>query len=99
MKVAFFNNQGGETRLSFYSGIAKELQGFRGDLEPIVVVWGERELDVAKSFGAKEVLVLETWVTKNLNAQKVNFDHLTQKYENVDWGEVIATERSFTDFS
>ena len=99
MKVAFFNNQGGETRLSFYSGIAKELQGFRGDLEPIVVVWGERELDVAKSFGAKEVLVFETWVTKNLNAQKVNFDHLTQKYENVDWGEVIATERSFTDFS
>lgn len=99
IRIAFFNNQGGDIRLSFYAGIAAELPTLSSTLEPIVVVWANDEVAKAKKYGAFEVVAYEEWTKKSPDLDDAELRRIAEEYPDVVWGEVVATERSFTDYS
>lgn len=98
IRVALFNNQGGQTRMGFYAGIAGNLQKRKPELDSVLVVWTKEEAQLAKDQGVDCILDFESWAESWRPAEEA-VNRLNLNYPLVNWAEVIATERSFTDYS
>jgi len=69
-------------------------------LDAVVVVWQDKEMPDAQSYGAPKILSYESWVRESYIApDELEFQRLISSYPRVNWTEVIAAERSFTDYS
>jgi hypothetical protein len=98
VRVALFNNQGGKIRMGFYVGIARDLQSSQPDFDSVLVLWTKAEALMATAEGVASVIDFESW-SENWVYTEGMADELNLKYPNVNWSEVIAAERSFTDYS
>lgn len=100
MKVAFIGNQGGREVYAFYVGMAKALQdGFGVTNRFAVWLDGERSDLLGQWFPSAECLSFETYVGNVPVAGDDEIDRLVREYREVNWSEVIAAERAFTDYS
>lgn len=98
IRIALFNNQGGKIRMGFYAGIARDLQSKNPDFDSVLVVWTKAEAMLAKAENVATVVDFESWSEGWVETENVD-ERLNLKYANVNWSEVIAAERSFTDYS
>jgi hypothetical protein len=98
-RIALFNNQGGNVRLPFYAGIATELRSISSSLDPVIVVWSASEVAEVRRRGEFEVIAYDEWVKQCPELDDFERDRIVTSCPEVVWGEVIATERSFTDYS
>jgi len=100
MKVAFIGNQGGHEVYVFYAGMAKVLQdGFGASSR--FAVWLDRERSdlVSQGFDDADCLSFEAHVRNASVAGDDEVDRLVRDYREVNWSEVVAAERAFTDYS
>ena len=98
VRVALFNNQGGQIRMGFYAGIARDLQSNQPEFDAVLVLWTKAEALLARAEGIASVVDFESWSANWTNIEGMA-DQLNLKYPNVNWSEIIAAERSFTDYS
>jgi hypothetical protein len=101
MKIAFIGNQGGECVLDFYRAMEQAVRAERGGIESIYSTWLESEA-LAVRDSAKQVLEVfsfESWFEKNDRGGHSDIERLLREYPEVNWSQVIASERSFTDYS
>ena len=101
MRFAFFNNQGGQLRLAFYAACARELKLLNTSIEPVMILWKSEEIPLLEQFGLANVKVydFEAWQRQQPTVKDEDVACLNKKYPNTNWGEVIAAERSFSDYS
>lgn len=99
VKIALFNNQGGKVRLPFYAKVADVLSSSASSVEALVIVWEDREVADAQKWGAPRVISYESWARTQATPNASDTRRLVSAYPNVNWAEVIAAERSFTDYS
>jgi hypothetical protein len=100
MKVAFIGNQGGREVYAFYAGMAKALHdGFGASGR--FAVWLDRERSELIGLGFPDVdcLSFEAHVRDTPVAEEDEIDRLVHDYREVNWSEVVAAERAFTDYS
>jgi len=97
VRVALFNNQGGKIRLGFYAGIARDLQRNQSEFDSVLVLWTKAEALLAKAEGVASVIDFESWSVNWIHTEGMA-DELNLRYPNVNWSEIIAAERSFTDY-
>ena len=100
MKVAFIGNQGGREVYAFYAGMAKTMQEEFGASSRFAV-WldAERSDLVSQGFADAGCLSFETHVRDVPVAGDDEIDRLLREYREVNWSEVVAAERAFTDYS
>lgn len=100
MKVAFIGNQGGREVYAFYAGMAKALHdGFGASSRFAVWLDGERSDLVGQGFVDADCLSFEAHVRNAPVAGDDEIDRLVRDYREVNWSEVVAAERAFTDYS
>lgn len=100
MKVAFIGNQGGRDVYDFYAGMANTLHdGFGASGRFAVWLDGERSELVRQGFPPLECLSFEEYVLSESAAGDNEIDRLVRDYREVNWSEVVAAERAFTDYS
>lgn len=100
MKVAFIGNQGGREVYAFYVGMAKALHdGFAASSRFAVWLDGERSDLVGQGFVDADCLSFEAHVRNAPVAGDDEIDRLVRDYREVNWSEVVAAERAFTDYS
>ena len=100
MKVAFIGNQGGREVYVFYAGMAKALQeGFGAASRFAVWLDAERTDLVSQGFSDDDCRSFEAHVRNVPVAGDDEVDRLVRDYREVNWSEVIASERAFTDYS
>lgn len=100
MKVAYIGNQGGREVYAFYAGMAKALHdGFGAASRFAVWLDGERADLVGMGFDDHDCLSFETYVRSVPAAGDDEVDRLVRDYREVNWSEVVASERAFTDYS
>lgn len=99
-KVAFIGNQGGKDVYSFYAGMSRVLETAYGP-QGCFAVWLDAERDelVAQGFAASNCLSFESYVRHAPVADPAAVDRLVRDYREVNWSEVVAAERAFTDYS
>lgn len=100
MSVLFVGNQGGRSVLEIYSAMASTLvhgYGCRIGMS----VWLENECAIPASLGVQEssVVSFEGWEQKHRSISDADVEKLVQDYREVNWSEVVAAERAFTDYS
>jgi hypothetical protein len=100
VKVAFIGNQGGREVIAMYGGMARALAEEFG-ARARIAVWLDAELGVPAEFGAydADVSSFEHYVRHTPPANGAAVDHLVREYRQVNWSEVVAAERAFTDYS
>ncbi len=96
--VALFNNQGGKIRMGFYAGIARDLQSNQPEFDSVLVLWTKAEALLATAEGVVRVVDFESWSENWVHTEGMA-DELNLQYPKVNWSEIIAAERSFTDYS
>lgn len=100
MKVAFIGNQGGREVYAFYAGMAKALhEGFGASSRFAVWLDGERSDLLSQGFAASDCLSFDAYVRNAPAASDEEIDRLVRDYREVNWSEVVAGERAFTDYS
>ncbi|MBI2725905.1 MAG: hypothetical protein HYX42_06615 [Polaromonas sp.] len=100
MKVAFIGNQGGRQVLSFYAGMARALNNEFG-VRSHFSVWIDGERDIPSELGMcnSQISSFESYVKSTPVAGSADVDRLLREYREVNWSEVVAVERAFTDYS
>lgn len=100
MKVAFIVSQGGREVIAMYAGMARALAEEFG-VQARIAVWLDAELRAAAELGAgdAEVSSFEDYVHHTAPAAQADVDRLVREYREVNWSEVVAAERAFTDYS
>lgn len=100
MKLAFIGNQGGQEVYAFYAGMAESLRDCYG-VSSRFAVWldVERSDLVGRGFLPAECLSFESYVEAAPVAGAAEVDRLVRDYREVNWSEVVAAERAFTDYS
>jgi hypothetical protein len=98
--VAFIGNQGGRDVVAFYAGMARTLAEEFG-IQSRFTVWLDSELQAPAELGAPqhEVSSFESFVRTHPPACEDAVDALVREYREVNWSEVVAAERAFTDYS
>jgi hypothetical protein len=100
MKVAFIGNQGGQEVYAFYAGMAKALyDGFGTSGRFAVWLDVERSALVSQGCADADCLSFETHVRNEPVADDDAIERLVRDYREVNWSEVVAAERAFTDYS
>ncbi len=100
MKVAFIGNQGGREVYAFYAGMANALQdGFGAASRFAVWLDAERTDLVSQGFPDDDCRSFEAHVRNVPVAGDDEVDRLVRDYREVNWSEVVASERAFTDYS
>jgi hypothetical protein len=100
MKVAFIGNQGGREVYAFYAGMAKALQVGFGASSRFAVWLDEERFDlISQGFVDAECLSFEAHVRTAPAAGEHELNRLVRDYREVNWSEVVAVERAFTDYS
>lgn len=100
MRIAFVGNQGGRANVEFYVGMARALWRFP-EVVPEFVVWLDRECHMLEEYELNHVRAasLESWVALHPVTPASEVDALVRDYREVNWSEVVASERAFTDYS
>ncbi|MCP9830088.1 hypothetical protein KBZ14_04365 [Synechococcus sp. HJ21-Hayes] len=100
MKILFIGNQGGHDVIAFYAGMAQPLQD-KFECCCRFAVWLEAERSELLSQGAPEAecLSFEAHVRNSSAAGHDELNRLVRDYREVNWSEVVAAERAFTDYS
>jgi hypothetical protein len=100
MKVAFIGNQGGRHVLSFYAGMARALSAEFG-IASCFSVWLDSELGIPLELGVRDAQTcsFESYVKRTPAADVAAVDLLLRQYREVNWSEIVAAERAFTDYS
>ena len=101
MRVAYIGNQGGPDVYRFYAEMARAVAARRPDVLPVFAVWLDRERDdlVAAGWPAGSVHSFESWVRGRPPPDEADVARLRRDYPDINWSEVVAAERSFTDYS
>lgn len=99
MRVAFIGNQGGRDVIAMYAGMARVLADEFG-VRARLAVWLDAELGMPAEHGTSgaETSSFEDYV-RRAPAAHAAVDRLVREYAEVNWSEVVAAERSFTDYS
>lgn len=99
MKIAFIGNQGGETVLDFYAGMAAEIRACHQGASLVFMPWlnAEKHHLVAAGWAASDIYTFEDWVNQG-DRLSGEVARLREEYD-VNWSAVIASERAFTDYS
>lgn len=99
-KIAFIGNQGGHSVLAFYVAMAENLTT---DFDAIAIfsVWLDSEKGIPSEMGLHGTAVtsFESFVRNQPIVDDVSVAHFIRKYRGVNWSEVVAVERAFTDYS
>ena len=99
-KIAFIGNQGGHSVISFYVAMVKNLTT---DFDAIAIfsVWLDSEKGIPSEMGLHGTAVtsFESFVRNQPIVDDVSVAHFIRKYRGVNWSEVVAVERAFTDYS
>lgn len=100
MKIAFIGNQGGKQVFEFYAAMASALAKKEGEYLPVFAVWLDSEKLALESMGwsKTEIRSFESLVLQDISWEE-EVARIRGKYRGVNWSEVIASERSFTDYS
>jgi len=102
-KILFIGNQGAESVLSFYKGMAQGLAELSDNgLEAAYAVWHRRDRDWLKAHGiaATHIECFEDFVRSREKFDiETEAEYLNKTYPKVHWSLLIAAERSFTDYS
>lgn len=100
MKVAFIGNQGGRDVYAFYAGMAATLND-DFNVSSRFAVWldGERSDLIEQGFVEDDCFSFETHVCDTPVAGDGEIARLVSDYREVNWSEVVAAERAFTDYS
>lgn len=100
MRIAFVSNQGGRDVLALYAGMAHTLEAEFG-ASVNFAVWLDVERGLPAEFGLANVdcSSFESYVRSTPPADAVEVDRLIRDYREVNWSEVVAAERAFTDYS
>lgn len=100
MKIAFVGNQGGKQVFEFYAAMATALAQKSSAYLPIFSVWLDSEKLVLESMGwpEKEIRSFESWVLQD-SSWVEEISRIRTEYRSTNWSEIIAAERSFTDYS
>lgn len=100
MNIAFIGNQGGVDVLSFYIGMARTLVAeFGADVRFAVWLDTERHLPSALGMAGAACNSFETYVRNMPSIGVADVDRLIHDYREVNWSEVAAVERAFSDYS
>ncbi|MBC7751024.1 MAG: hypothetical protein H7Z73_04800 [Candidatus Saccharibacteria bacterium] len=100
MKIAFVVSQGGKKVFEFYAAMATLLAQKQGAYLPVFNVWQDSEKSALESMGWSETTIrsFESWVQRDLSLTE-EVARIRAEYRSINWSEVIAAERSFTDYS
>jgi hypothetical protein len=103
LSVVFVGNQGSLGVLDFYRGVANGLTSQKEGCKftSSFTTWRESEKEALIHSGLSDdkVLSFESWAAdRNVSYEKC-LERLNHDYSDIDWGLVIAAERSFTDYS
>lgn len=100
MKVAFIGNQGGQEVLGFYTGMARELCDKFGVNARFAVWLDEEKIEPHRQgFAESDFSSFESYVRTAPAVTDEEVDRLVRQYREVNWSEVVAAERAFTDYS
>lgn len=101
MKIAYIGNQGGAAVHDFYSGMARAMAGTDSGTEPVFGVWLDTEKAALEGQGwhASSVHSFAAWVRGRGQPDEAEIGRLRRDYGEVNWSEVVAAERAFTDYS
>jgi hypothetical protein len=99
-KIAFIGNQGGRSVLAFYAAMAQNLVA---DFESEVrfSVWLDSEKGIPSELGMPNAMVssFESFVRIQPAVDDLTVAHFIREYREMNWSEVVAVERAFTDYS
>jgi hypothetical protein len=100
MKIAFIGNQGGSKVYLFYVGMARALAN-DFDIDARFSVWLEAERrEILDHLGSKSDCVSFEYYVNNVDpVGHAEVDRLVRDYREVNWSDVLASERAFTDYS
>ncbi len=99
MRIAFVGNQGGQTVLDFYAGMAAAIRSYHPGVGLVFMPWlnAERQHLVAAGWITGDIHTFEDWVNQGPRPSG-EVTRLREEYA-VNWSAVIASERAFTDYS
>lgn len=99
-KIAFIGNQGGHSVLAFYAAMAVSLTT-DFDAEVSFSVWLDSEKEIAATLGMPNATVtsFESFVRNRPSVDDEEVALFIRQYRDVNWSEVVAVERTFTDYS
>jgi len=100
MNVLFVGNQGGLNVSKFYSAIASVLcSEYRYDCTCVVLLDRERDHFFSSDSCFSDCISFQAYVATSSTPTDANISDVRNKYRDVNWSQVIAAERSFTDYS
>jgi len=99
-RIVFIGNQGGRSVLTFYTGMAQVLAADFG-LGIRFSVWLNAEKEIPAELGMPEadVLSFEDFVHTQPPVNSATLASFVQEYREINWSEIVAVERAFTDYS
>lgn len=99
-KIAFIGNQGGRSVLAFYAAMAANL-AVDFESEVSFSVWLDSEKGIPAELGMPRAVVssFESFVRVQPAVDDAAVAHFIREYREVNWSEVVAVERAFTDYS
>ena len=99
-KIAFIGNQGGHNVLAFYMAMAENLT-IDFDVIAIFSVWLDSEKGILSEMGLHGTAVtsFESFVRNQPVVDDAAVALFIREYREINWSEVVAVERAFTDYS
>ncbi len=101
MRILFAGNQGGMPVIELNCSIANALAGVSPDAQIDFVVWRRSEQDAVRAAvpGVGHVYCYEEFLASDRSDWPSHLERVATDYPEVNWSGVIASERSFTDYS
>ena len=99
-KIAFIGNQGGHNVLAFYMAMAENLTT-DFDVIAIFSVWLDSEKGILSEMGLHGTAAtsFESFIRNQPVVDDAAVSLFIREYREINWSEVVAVERAFTDYS
>lgn len=99
-QILFVGNQGGRAAIELYAEMARTLIDEYG-AQASFAVWLNSEKSLPAKFAVPEAPVasFEEYVLSSAAVSATDVETVARRYREVCWSEVVAAERSFTDYS
>jgi hypothetical protein len=100
MKIAYVGNLGGQFVLDFYAFMTRGMQeaGFNAEHVFLTSIDQEKKVLIDQGFDESKIYSFEEWV-RGRQWKENDVDRLREQYRDANWSAVLASERSFTDYS
>jgi hypothetical protein len=100
MRILYVGNQGGLSVLQFNLGMAEGLRARDSGYTAAYITYldAERSWLQARGVNSDDVLTFESWVAARRDVAP-DPDRLERKYPQACWSSVVASERTFSDYS